>query len=166
MSENYPSLTVLGNKVLEPRRDLETFPNPHPGEKVLITLQSKEFTCRCPVTGQPDFAKIIVEYVPAEKIVESKSFKLFLWSFRDEAAFHEKVIGDIADFFMEKVRPYMVEVTGVFNPRGGIKITVATERTQVDERAVKLREEIKEALQSLRGVVSAEVDPLSGGKLQ
>ncbi len=120
----YPTLTVLGNKVLEPRKDLECFPNPAPGQHFTVELHSDEFTCLCPVTGQPDFASITVEYVPKDQIVESKSWKLYLWSFRDERAFHEKVTNEIADFFMQKVAPEYCKVTGTFKPRGGIAIEV------------------------------------------
>ena len=129
-SLEYPSLTVLGNKVLEPIRDLEVFPNPAPGRKFTVTLLSEEFTCKCPVTGQPDFAAIQVEYVPRGHIVESKSFKLYLWTYRDVGAFHEAIINEMADFFMQKVNPYWVRVTGNFNPRGGIRILVEAERSQ------------------------------------
>ncbi len=129
----YPTLTVLGNKVLEPRKDLECFPNPAPGHYFTVTLNSEEFTCLCPITGQPDFASIQVQYEPNEWIAESKSFKLYLWSFRDERAFHEKVVNDIADFFMEKVKPVSLQVIGTFNPRGGIGIEVRARRHMFEE---------------------------------
>lgn len=125
---DYPSLTVLGNKVLEPRKELECFPNPAPTKPFQVKLECNEFTCLCPVTGQPDFASIAVQYLPKDKIVESKSFKLYLWSFRNTRAFHEKIINEIADFFMEKVEPIRVTVQGTFNPRGGIGIVVEAMR--------------------------------------
>jgi len=128
INPEYPTLTILGNKVLEPMKQIECFPNPAFGKHCTITLHSDEFTCLCPVTGQPDFASITVEYSPVEKIVESKSWKLYLWSFRNERAFHEKIINEIADFFMKEVAPVHVKVTGVFKPRGGIAITVVASR--------------------------------------
>jgi len=131
---DYPTLTVLGNKVLEPRKDLECFPNPAPGSEFNVTLECSEFTCLCPVTGQPDFATIQVSYIPGAKIVESKSFKLYLWSFRDESGFHEKIINVIADFFMAMVAPLKVIVTGKFNPRGGIGIEVSALRERQDTK--------------------------------
>jgi 7-cyano-7-deazaguanine reductase len=82
-------LTLLG-KTAKPVRKLETFPNHH-RRHYTVTLQTEEFTCVCPMTGQPDFAKIKIQYIPDKKIVESKSLKLYLWSFRNEGVFHEHV---------------------------------------------------------------------------
>jgi 7-cyano-7-deazaguanine reductase len=131
MDSLFPTLTVLGSKVLEPRKDLECFPSPtggDPSKPFTVRLHTDEFTCRCPVTGQPDFASITVEYSPKDWIAESKSWKLYLWSFRDERAFHEAVTNEIADFFMEKVKPVWCKVTSDFKPRGGIGIVVTTHR--------------------------------------
>src|SRR4030066_1309057 len=89
-------LTLLG-KPTKPVRKLETFPNRHPKRNYVITLQTEEFTCVCPKTGQPDFAKIKIHYIPDKKIIESKSLKLYLWSFRDEGVFHEHVTNIILD---------------------------------------------------------------------
>ena len=89
-------LTLLGGKST-PGRQLETFPNHHPGRPYLVRLESDEFTCVCPATGQPDFATITVEYVPDQRILESKSFKLYLWSYRDQGVFHEHVTNLILD---------------------------------------------------------------------
>jgi 7-cyano-7-deazaguanine reductase len=91
-----------------------------------VTLECPEFTCLCPVTGQPDFAHLTVRYVPDERIVESKSLKLYLWSFRDEGHFHEHVTNTILDDLVNALEPYSCEVVGEFNVRGGIGITVET----------------------------------------
>src|SRR5664279_1174635 len=84
-------LTLLGHEVRQPTRQLETFPNRHPGRRYTVNLECPEFTCVCPMTGQPDFATITIRYIPDQKIVESKSLKLYFWSFRDEGHFHEHV---------------------------------------------------------------------------
>ena len=90
-------LTLLGQNVRQPVRKLETFPNQHPGRRYWVTLVTDEFTCLCAATGQPDFATITIRYVPDQRIVESKSLKLYLWSFRDEGHFHEHVTNRILD---------------------------------------------------------------------
>jgi 7-cyano-7-deazaguanine reductase len=95
-----------------------------------VTLETSEFTCLCPMTGQPDFASIRVQYVPDEKVVESKSFKLYLWSYRNEGAFHEHVVNQILDDLVGVLDPHWIRVTGVFNIRGGIGIKVEAEKTK------------------------------------
>jgi 7-cyano-7-deazaguanine reductase len=125
-------LTMLGRKA-EPSKKLEAFPNRAPGRYYLVTLDTEEFTCLCPVTGQPDFARITVSYVPDEKIVESKSYKLYLWSYRNEGAFHEHVVNLILDDLVKALDPHWIRVTGVFNIRGGIAITVESEHTKTPE---------------------------------
>jgi 7-cyano-7-deazaguanine reductase len=122
-------LTVLGQPA-KPSKKLEAFPNKSPGRYYLVTLDTAEFTCLCPLTGQPDFATIQVAYVPDQKVVESKSFKLYLWSYRDEGAFHEHVINKMLDDLVETLDPHWIKVTGVFNPRGGIGIKVEAEHTR------------------------------------
>jgi len=122
-------LTILGRKA-KPSKILEAFPNRSPDRYYLVSLETNEFTCLCPMTGQPDFATIRVQYVPDQKIVESKSFKLYLWSYRDEGAFHEHVINQICDDLVETLDPHWVMVTGIFNIRGGIGITVEAEHTK------------------------------------
>jgi 7-cyano-7-deazaguanine reductase len=119
-------LTLLGHKA-EPGRKLEAFPNHNPDRYYRVTLETSEFTCLCPMTGQPDFASIKVEYVPDQKVVESKSFKLYLWSYRNEGAFHEHVINTILDDLVRVLDPHWCKVTGIFNIRGGIGITVEAE---------------------------------------
>jgi 7-cyano-7-deazaguanine reductase len=116
-------LTLLGRKA-QPRRKLEVFPNHHPGRRYTVTLSTREFTCRCPATGQPDFAVLTIAYIPGKWILESKSLKLYLWSYRDEGVFHEHVVNTICDDLVKALDPQRIEVTGVFNARGGIGITV------------------------------------------
>jgi len=130
MSDNSYGLTILGSKTLEPRDQVECFPNDHflPYQ---ISLTSNEFTCKCPVTGQPDFASIGIEYFPNKSVVESKSLKLFLWSYRDVGIFHENVVNQIADILYDQIEPHWIRVIGVFNPRGGIGITVTAERGEI-----------------------------------
>ncbi len=111
----------------KPSRHLETFPNPNPARPYEIAMECPEFTCLCPLTGQPDFATIRLRYVPAERCVELKSLKLYLWSYRDEGAFHEAVTNKILDDLVAATRPRRARVVGEFNVRGGIHTTVVAE---------------------------------------
>jgi 7-cyano-7-deazaguanine reductase len=122
-------LTFLGHKA-GPSKKLEAFPNHNPERYYLVTLETDEFTCLCPMTGQPDFASIRLEYVPDRFVVESKSFKLYLWSYRDEGAFHEHVVNTILDDLLKVLDPHWCKVTGIFNVRGGIGITVEAEHVK------------------------------------
>lgn len=117
-------LTLLGREVRQPVRKLETFPNQHPGRRYTVMLVCPEFTCVCPMTGQPDFATITIQYIPDQRIVESKSLKLYLWSYREEGIFHEQVTNQILDDLVEALQPTSCQVTGAFSVRGGISITV------------------------------------------
>ena len=108
----------------EPSKILETFSNPRPQRDYEINMECPEFTCVCPRTGQPDFANIRVRYVPAELCVELKSLKLYLWSYRNEGAFHEAVVNKILDDLAQAIRPKSMTVVGDFNVRGGIHTTV------------------------------------------
>ena len=110
-----------------PNRDLETFPNPAPDSDYTIRIEVPEFTCLCPKTGQPDFAEILLEYVPDERCVELKSLKLYMWSFRDEGAFHEAVTNRILGDLAARLDPRFMRVTARFNVRGGIYTTVIAE---------------------------------------
>jgi len=107
-----------------PVRHLETFPNPKPERDYEIRFECPEFTCLCPMTGQPDFAVIRIEYVPDRLCVELKSLKLYLWSYRDEGAFHEAVTNRIADDLLSALSPRRLAVTGTFHVRGGIRTEV------------------------------------------
>jgi 7-cyano-7-deazaguanine reductase len=110
-----------------PSRDLKTFPNPKPDRAYTVHFETDEFTCLCPMTGQPDFATITIEYVPAALCVELKSLKLYLWSFRAEGAFHEAVTNRILDDLVALLQPRRLTVTGDFNIRGGIHTRVSVE---------------------------------------
>ena len=120
-------LTLLGRDS-KPTKKLETFPNRHPERDYVVTLKTEEFTCVCPATGQPDFAKLTIQYIPDKKIVESKSLKLYLWSYRDEGVFHEHVTNVILDDLVSVLlKPRWCKVTAEFAVRGGISITVEAE---------------------------------------
>ena len=106
-------------------RKLETFKNAHPERDYEIEMECPEFTCLCPKTGQPDFATLEISYVPDKLCIELKSLKLYLWSFRNEGAFHEKVINNILDDLVMSCSPRRMEVIGDFNIRGGIHTTVS-----------------------------------------
>jgi 7-cyano-7-deazaguanine reductase len=124
-------LTLLGAEgVTKPSKRLETFPNRARDRYYLVRIGSAEFTCVCPLTGQPDFAEIRVRYVPDARVVESKSFKLYLWSYRDEGVFHEHLVNRILDDLVAACAPHWCEVSGVFNARGGVAITVEAEHTR------------------------------------
>jgi len=107
-----------------PSKKLEVFPNPKPSRDYTIRIESPEFTCLCPKTGQPDFATLELEYVPDDLCVELKSWKLYLWSYRDEGAFHEAVTNQILDDLVAACAPRMMEVTGEWFVRGGITTEV------------------------------------------
>ena len=120
-------LTLLGRDS-KPTKKLETFPNRHPERDYVVTLKTEEFTCVCPATGQHDFAKLTIQYIPDKKIVESKSLKLYLWSYRDEGVFHEHVTNVILDDLVSVLlKPRWCKVTAEFAVRGGISITVEAE---------------------------------------
>jgi 7-cyano-7-deazaguanine reductase len=125
-SNDLAGLTLLG-RVAKPVRKLETFPNHNGNRNYVVTLQTEEFTCVCPKTGQPDFAKIKIQYIPDKRIIESKSLKLYLWSFRDEGVFHEHVTNIILDDLVVALKPRWCKVSAEFAVRGGIGITVEAE---------------------------------------
>ena len=111
----------------QPSKKLETFPNPKPDRDYSIRMRIPEFTCLCPKTGQPDFATLYLEYVPEKTCVELKALKLYIWSFRDEGAFHEAVTNRIADDLVRAIRPRFLRLTARFNVRGGIFTTIVAE---------------------------------------
>jgi 7-cyano-7-deazaguanine reductase len=110
-----------------PSKQLETFHNPRPERDYEISMECPEFTCICPRTGQPDFATIRIRYVPDQLCIELKSLKLYLWSFREEGAFHEDVINRILDDLVAVCHPRSMTVIGDFNVRGGIHTVVTAE---------------------------------------
>lgn len=107
-----------------PSRQLETFANPNSERNYVIQCDCPEFTCLCPKTSQPDFARIEIRYTPHRLCVELKSLKLYLWSFRNEGAFHEAVTNQILNDLVAALQPRWLEVKGIFNVRGGITTTV------------------------------------------
>ena len=114
----------------QPTRTLETFPNPKPERDYEIRFECPEFTCLCPRTGQPDFATIRIRYVPDRLCVELKSLKLYLWSFRNEGAFHEAVTNRILDDLVSALAPRKMTVEGDFLVRGGIHTVVVAEHCE------------------------------------
>ncbi len=114
----------------QPSKQLETFDNPMPERDYTIRIEVPEFTCLCPKTGQPDFATLYLEYVPNQRCVELKSLKLYVWSYRDEGAFHEKVTNTILDDLVAATSPRFMRLTAKFNVRGGIYTTVVAEHRQ------------------------------------
>jgi 7-cyano-7-deazaguanine reductase len=113
-----------------PSSELATFQNPAPARDYTIRMSIPEFTCLCPMTGQPDFATLELEYVPDALCVELKSLKLYIWSFRDRGAFHEAVTNEIVDHLAAAIAPRFMRLTARFNVRGGIYTTVVAERRQ------------------------------------
>ncbi|WP_372365949.1 preQ(1) synthase [Candidatus Uabimicrobium sp. HlEnr_7] len=107
-----------------PSKNIEVFENPHPQRDYWIHIDSPEFTCLCPKTGQPDFATIHISYIPDKNCVELKSLKLYLWSFREEGAFHEAVTNKILDDIVAVCNPREIKVTGSFLARGGITTSI------------------------------------------
>jgi len=113
-----------------PSKTLETFPNPRAGRDYTIRIRIPEFTCLCPKTGQPDFAELLIEYVPDHLCVELKALKLYIWSYRGEGHFHEAVTNRIMDDLVAALQPKFVRLTAEFKVRGGIYTTVVAEHRQ------------------------------------
>lgn len=113
--------------VTRPTGKLDTFASPRPGRPFTITFETEEFTCLCPMTGQPDFAKLRIAYQPDQLCVESKSLKLYLWSYRNEGAFHEAVTNRILDDLVGALQPQWMRIEGDFLIRGGIRTLVVAE---------------------------------------
>ena len=110
-----------------PSKELEVFPNPKPSRDYTIHIESPEFTCLCPKTGQPDFATLKLEYIPDEFCVELKSWKLYLWSYRNEGGFHEDLTNKILDDLVATLNPRYIRLSADFNVRGGIYTTITAE---------------------------------------
>lgn len=122
----------------KPSSALETFPNPQPARDFTIRIHTPEFTCLCPKTGQPDFATIHIEYVPAQHCIELKALKLYLWTFRDRGAFHEAVTNEILDHIVSAIQPNFMRIRAEFNVRGGVYTTVIVEHKALDWQAPAL----------------------------
>ena len=114
----------------KPSHKPSTFDNPSPGRDYLIHMEIPEFTCLCPLTGQPDFARLVLDYIPERKCLELKSLKLYIWSFRNQGAFHEAVTNRILDDLVAATAPRHMTVTALFNVRGGITTTVVARHDQ------------------------------------
>lgn len=114
----------------KPTSDLETFANPSPDTDYTIHIEIPEFTCLCPKTGQPDFATLLIDYVPDKTCIELKSLKLYIWSYRNEGAFHEAVTNTILDDLVTASKPRFMRLTSRFNVRGGIYTTIVVDHRQ------------------------------------
>ena len=128
MTHDLSGLTQLGHATAQPRRPeeavLERVPNPHPGTHYLARFTAPEFTSLCPITAQPDFAHLMIDYIPGDWLVESKSLKLYLTAFRNHGAFHEACTIDIAKRLVALLEPVWLRIGGYWYPRGGIPIDV------------------------------------------
>jgi len=113
-----------------PSKQLDTFDNARPDRDYTIHIETSEFTCLCPMTGQPDFATIKIDYVPDLKCVELKSYKLYIWTYRDQGAFHEVVTNQILDDLVSAIDPKFMRITGIFNVRGGVYTNVVAEHSK------------------------------------
>ena len=120
---------------------METFINKHPGNDYMVTFDCPEFTSLCPITGQPDFARIRINYIPNERMVESKSLKLYLFSFRNQGDFHEDCINIIMKDLVRLMEPKYLEVKGIFTPRGGISIYPFANYAEPGTKYEKIAEE-------------------------
>lgn len=116
----------------QPSKELITFANPSPERDYTIRITVPEFTCLCPLTGQPDFANFIIEYVPEAKNIELKALKMYFWSFREEGGFHEKLTNEILAKLVEATDPRFMRITANWNVRGGIFTTVVAEHKAPD----------------------------------
>ncbi len=111
----------------QPKKTIDTFPNPAPQRDYWIRMQMPEFTCLCPMTGQPDFATLYLDYIPDKSCVELKSLKNYIWSFRNEGAYHERVTNEMLDTFVKALKPRYMKLTAKFWVRGGIFTNVVAE---------------------------------------
>ncbi len=119
--------TATGAVMIRSSKNLETFDNPEPGRDYTVRIDIPEFTCLCPLTGQPDFAHLLIEYVPDRLCIELKSLKGYIWSFRDSGEFHETVTNRILGDLCRAISPRFMRLTAEFNVRGGIATTVTAE---------------------------------------
>jgi 7-cyano-7-deazaguanine reductase len=135
--DDFKELTLLrGGETQYPDKPedahLESFANRYPSRDYVVKFDCPEFTSMCPITGQPDFAKIRIIYIPDRKCIESKSLKMYLFSFRNVGMFHEEIVNRILEDFVESCKPRWARVRGSMNPRGGISIDVTAEYSQPD----------------------------------
>ncbi len=121
-----------------PSKNLETFVNPHPERDFTIHIRVPEFTCLCPLTGQPDFATIRIDYLADDRCVELKALKMYMWSFREEGGFHEAMTNRILNDLVTATEPRFMRVTGEWNVRGGIYTTVVVEHRKQGWQAPEL----------------------------
>lgn len=121
-----------------PSRELETVTNPAPDRDYAVRMEIPEFTCLCPRTGQPDFATLWVEYVPDARLLELKAVKLYVWSWRDQGAFHEAVVNQMLDDLVAAAEPRWMKITGAFRVRGGITTTVVAEHGERPPGAARI----------------------------
>ncbi|MCM1291242.1 MAG: preQ(1) synthase [Prevotella sp.] len=137
-------VTLLGNQGTKYPTDynpnlLETFQNVHPENEYLVTFDCPEFTTLCPKTGQPDFGHLYISYIPTERMVESKSLKLYLFSFRNHGDFHEDCVNIILNDLWELMKPKYLEVKGVFMPRGGISIYPFANKADENHQEMRIK---------------------------
>ncbi len=135
-------LSILGRKVARlpdspAAASLETFPNAYPKRAYWIHFECPEFTSLCPITAQPDFGVITIDYIPGRRCLESKSLKLYLFSFRNYGIFHEAAVNRILDDLLQACRPRQARVLGKFNVRGGISISVTAEYPVLRQRTAR-----------------------------
>lgn len=156
----YPELSSLGSAKTAYRYErpsseiLEVFPNPRLGSSFVIGLDCLEFTSLCPITGQPDYGRIYVHYVPEAYCVESKSMKLYLGAYRNHGAFHEDCVNQVTEDLESRLRPLYIRVFGDFRPRGGIAIRPMVERFAARCEG-DLRADIRAAIASYDSLVGA-----------
>ena len=120
-------MSNLGVNKTHPSKEIETFDNPNPERDYTIQIDMPEFTCLCPKTGQPDLATLKLEYIADKKCIELKSLKMYIWSFRNEGAFHEAITNSMLDDFVAEISPRFMKLTAIFNVRGGIYTTIIAE---------------------------------------
>ena len=139
IDKKHKTLSILG-RIRTPYPEdpaearLESFANKHPDRDYTVTFDCPEFTALCPVTSQPDFGRISIKYIPDKLCLESKSLKLYLFAFRNHGTFHEEAVNRILDDIQRAVKPRRITVTGIFNTRGGISITVEASRASTRKK--------------------------------
>ena len=140
MAHYTDALTQLGSATTLPQYPdeavLERVPNPQPGQSYAVRFTQPEFTSLCPLTGQPDFAHLVIDYLPGRWLIESKSLKLYLWRFREMGVFNEPLVATIADDLFGQIAPEWIEVEGHFHSRGGIAIHVKARREATDNEDI------------------------------